>query len=64
MSKRISALAVMLLAATAAFGQSEVTLTRIDCGTGAKPTNVAAFNPALQGSFTDTYAYWYRVRPS
>jgi N-acyl homoserine lactone hydrolase len=36
---------------------AEVTLTRIDCGTGAKPTNVGAFNPALQGSFTDTYAY-------
>ena len=28
----------------------EVTLTRIECGTGAKPTNVAE-------RFTDTFAY-------
>ena len=48
--KRISVLAAMLFAATAAFGQAEVTLTRIDCGTGAKPVNV-------NERFSDTYAY-------
>jgi len=38
------------LFSAAAFAQSEVTLTRIDCGTGAVPTKVAE-------RFTDTFAY-------
>ena len=50
MVKRISVLAALLFAATAAFGQADVTLTRIDCGTGAQPTNV-------NERFSDTYAY-------
>jgi glyoxylase-like metal-dependent hydrolase (beta-lactamase superfamily II) len=43
-------LAALLLVARAAFGQAEVTLTRIDCGTGAKPT-------AVGERWSDTHAY-------
>src|SRR5437588_1561738 len=45
-------LAVGALLSLSAVGQTapEVTLTRIECGTGAKPTNVAE-------RFTDTFAY-------
>jgi N-acyl homoserine lactone hydrolase len=44
------AVALGLCAALPAFAQSEVTLTRLDCGTGAKPVTVAE-------RFSDTYAY-------
>src|SRR5215475_12278408 len=47
--KRISVLAATLFAASAAFGQAEVTLTRIDCGTGAQPTKV-------NERFSDTFS--------
>jgi N-acyl homoserine lactone hydrolase len=65
MRRILSLLAVLAIAGCARApepvqtGQTgtEVTLTRIDCGTGAKPTAVGAFNPALQGSFSDTHAY-------
>jgi glyoxylase-like metal-dependent hydrolase (beta-lactamase superfamily II) len=60
MLKPMSALALIagaLIALPASAQTPEVTLTRIDCGTGAKPTNVGAFIPSLQGSFSDTYAY-------
>jgi N-acyl homoserine lactone hydrolase len=44
------AVALGLCAALPAFAQSEVTLTRLDCGTGAKPVTIAE-------RFSDTYAY-------
>jgi hypothetical protein len=40
----------VLLAMSASAQTPEVTLTRIDCGTGAKPTNV-------NERFSDTFAY-------
>jgi len=47
----ILAIAAVLVPAVSAFAQTaEVTLTRLDCGTGAKPVAVAE-------RFTDTYAY-------
>jgi N-acyl homoserine lactone hydrolase len=57
MLKKLVLLAACLSSAAFAQAPAEVTLARIDCGTAPKPTNVSAFNPALQGSFTDTYAY-------
>src|SRR4051812_17925603 len=51
MLRSLSLLAAGALAALpVAAQQAEVTLTRIDCGTGAKPTVVAE-------RFTDTFAY-------
>jgi glyoxylase-like metal-dependent hydrolase (beta-lactamase superfamily II) len=51
MLRTLSALATgALIALPAAAQQAEVHLTRIDCGTGAKPTAVAE-------RFTDTFAY-------
>src|SRR5262245_38217307 len=52
MSRHIAiALAAFFSAATVwAQAPAEVTLTRLDCGTGAKPTNVSE-------RFSDTYAY-------
>jgi glyoxylase-like metal-dependent hydrolase (beta-lactamase superfamily II) len=57
MLRKVFLLVACLSSAAFAQAPAEVTLSRIDCGTAAKPTNVSAFNPALQGSFTDTYAY-------
>lgn len=54
---RISCFALAFFASAALAQAPEVTLTRIDCGTDAKPRNVGAFNPALQGSFNDTNDY-------
>jgi hypothetical protein len=57
MLRALRALSLLAIAAGVALGlpasaqtAAEVTLTRIDCGTGAKPTVVAE-------RFTDTFAY-------
>ena len=55
MTIKMSVLAAMLFAATAAFGQSEVTLTRIDCGTGAKPAAIERW------SDTDAYGKDFKL---